>query len=448
MELRLREYQSKLIKQVYQSFTDGYKKPLVVLPTGGGKTALFSWMASSAQDKGKQVWFLVHRKELLDQTVETFNKFDIPLTNIHIAMVSQWKKLPSPNLIVLDEAHHSSARTWKNIFKAYPDTHIIGLTATPARLDGKPLGELYDCMVEGPTTQELIDLGFLSNYKVLTAPVELKGLKVVRGDFDQKQAEQQLRSNTVYANLIDTYKEHAQGKQAIYFCTTVEHSQETAEKFRQAGIKAEHFDGGTPKNVRTELVNKFRNGEIQILCNVALIGEGFDMPACDVVGLVRPTASLSVYLQQVGRCLRPAPDKTAIIIDHVGNISRHGFPTDPRAWSLKGKIKTGRTINEDGSFFIRQCKECFSAYEYPKPVCPVCGAEYESEPREIKQMEAIKLVEVEQKKHEEEQAYLRTDEAVEDAETYSDFCAIAKARGYKTGWAWHQAKMKGVWVPY
>lgn len=448
MELVLRPYQKQLIADVYQSMKQGFRKPLVVLPTGGGKTALFSWMASSAQNKGKQVWFLVHRKELLDQTIETFNKFDIPLNSIHIAMVSQWKKLPSPNLIVLDEAHHSSARTWKNIFKAYPDTHTIGLTATPARLDGKPLGELYDSMIQGPSTQELINRGYLSDYKSFVAEVGLGSLKVVRGDFDQKEAEKQLRSSAVYGKVVETYMDKVYGKQAIYFCTTIEHSVETARRFREAGINAKHFDGNTPKKERTKIVEKFRSGEIEVLCNVSLIGEGFDMPTCDVVGMLRPTMSLSVYLQQAGRCLRPAKNKTAVILDHVGNIQRHGFPSDPREWSLDFKVKQARPTNNDGSYVTRSCPECYAVYESKEKNCPVCGREYFPEPRELSHMENVRMVQLKRLKESEEQKYWSSVKALREASSYSDYCKIAKARGYKVGWAYHQAKQRGVWVPY
>jgi superfamily II DNA or RNA helicase len=449
MQLQLRPYQEKILTEVLSLMRKGYKKPLVVLPTGGGKTALFAFMASQAQAKGNTVWFLVHRRELLDQTLDTFERFDIPLKTIHVSMVSQWKKLPPPDMIVMDEAHHSKARTWLNIFEAYPDVWTIGLTATPTRLDGKPLGDLYDCMAQGPTTYQLINMDYLSNYKYVAPPVQLdlSQVHVKRGDYDPKETSKLLRSRTVYSSIIDEYKRNASGRQAIYFCTTIEHSAETAEAFQDAGINAVHFDGNTPKKQRKEIIQKFRTGEIQVLCNVSLIGEGFDMPDCEVVGLVRPTQSLSVYLQQVGRCLRYKPGKTAIILDHVGNYQRHGLPDDTREWSLNERAQQYRKMDDKGNYVIRYCPNCYAAYRNTLRECPVCGSPYETTQEELEAQESIKLVEISRLNKYKFNVYAWTEEALENAKTYSDLCTLAKARGYKTGWAYHQAKARGIWVP-
>lgn len=450
MNLVLRPYQEKILTEVLSLMRKGYKKPLVVLPTGGGKTALFAFMSSQAQAKGNTVWFLVHRRELLDQTLDTFERFDIPLKTIHVSMVSQWKKLPPPDMIVMDEAHHSKARTWLNIFEAYPDVWTIGLTATPTRLDGKPLGDLYDCMAQGPTTYQLINMDYLSNYKYVAPPVQLdlSQVHVKRGDYDPKETSKLLRSRTVYSSIIDEYNRNASGRQAIYFCTTIEHSVETAEAFHGAGINAVHFDGNTPKKQRKEIIRKFRTGEIQVLCNVSLIGEGFDMPDCEVVGLVRPTQSLSVYLQQVGRCLRYKPGKTAIILDHVGNYQRHGLPDEPREWSLNQMVKSYQRMDYKGNYTIRVCPNCYAVYSNTERQCPVCGEAYETTQEELSEKENIRLVEISRKNQREREKYAWSSQALEQASTYSELCDIARLRGYKVGWAWHQAKARGIWTPY
>ncbi len=450
--LSLRPYQSNLIRDIHSSMAEGKKRILAVLPTGAGKTAMFAWMADQTQKNNKSVWFAVHRRELLDQTVETFERFNIPLKRIDVGMISHFANHPDkhsdPDMIVFDEAHHTVARTWKRIIDRHRDCHMIGLTATPARLDGKPLGEIFDDMVIGLTTAELIELGYLSDYKYITSEISLAGLGVVRGDFDQTEAAEKLMTSVVYGNVIETYKKHASGLQAIYFCSTIAHSQEMAQEFRQAGVKAEHFDGNTPKKKRKQIVSQFRSGKIQVLTNVDLIGEGFDMPDCDVVGMLRPTQSLTVYLQQAGRALRPREGKTAVLIDHVGNLNRHGTPTDNREWSLKETVKTQRPRNADGSFQIRMCTECYAVYESSKNECPVCGVEYMPEPDELKVMEQIRMAELDRIQWEREQAELRKPEAVQNARSYSDFCKIAKAKGFKVGWAYVQAKKRGYWVPY
>lgn len=451
MELQLRDYQRKLIKDTHISMSKGNRRPLVVLPTGGGKTAVFAWMSAQTQKKGNTVWFLVHRRELKQQAIDTFKKFDIPINTIHIDMVSQWKKLPKPDLIVFDEAHHATARTWEKIVEAYPDTHIIGLTATPTRLTGKPLGTIFDDLVLGVTTEQLINLGFLSDYRYIAPPISFMAsdFKSVRGDYDRKQIEEVMRTNAIYGQVIKEYETYAKGKQAIYFCTTVLHSEETAEKFREHGINAVHFDGNTPKTERDEIIRKFRNNEIQVLCNVDLIGEGFDMPNCDIVGMLRPTKSLTIFLQQAGRALRPREGKTAVIIDHVGNIERHGLPTDSRGWSLVDEVKTkGREIDKSGNYNIRICKDCYAAYESSLKSCPVCGKDYEATRKELERKEEIRLIEITRKSQLAEKLYLLSDQAIENAVTYSQFLKIANARGYKKGWAYHQCRVRGIRVPY
>ena len=289
----------------------------MVSPTGSGKTAMFAWMADKAQQKGSVVWFLVHRKELYDQTLETFERFLIPIESIYIGMVGQVSrnsnKFPEPNLIIYDEAHHAEAATWRKITAQFPSAWVIGLTATPCRLDGKPLGKTFDDLIIGVDTAELIERGFLADYKFITSEISLSGLGIVRGDYDQQQAAEQLMQRAVYGDVIETYRKYANGLKAIYFCSTIEHSKAMADAFIKAGITAEHFDGTTPAKQRKQTVQRFRSGKTQILTNVDLIGEGFDMPDCDAVGMLRPTQSLSLYLQQAGRSLRPREGKTAMV---------------------------------------------------------------------------------------------------------------------------------------
>lgn len=450
--LVLRDYQSEIVRSIHDSWQRGYKRPLVCLPTGSGKTVLAADMAYRVAGHDKTAWFIVHRRELFKQTVDTFDEFGIPRReHVHVGMVRSVlnKGLPDPDLIVLDEAHHLGARTWRRIVDAYPEAYMTGLTATPARLDGKALGDVFDRLIAGPTTQDLVNQGYLSPYRMIVADVaDLSGLKTKGADYDRTDAESRLMERAVYGDVIKAFRKYASDAQAIYFCTTIKHSEATAEAFRSAGIRAEHFDGNTPSKKRDELIQEFRNGDIQILSNCELIGEGFDMPACDAIGMLRPTQSLTIYLQQVGRALRPRPGKTATLIDHVGNIQRHGSPSEPRQWSLEGKIKTGRAVTEEGEFAIRCCTNCFAAYEVTRPRCPVCGAEYVSTMEEIKQIRDVKMRILEEKELECERKWALSPEAEKEARSYSDLCKIAKHKGYKTGWAYHKAKARGLWVPY
>lgn len=434
--IKLRNYQEKIIEKTYQSMTDGHKRPLVVAPTGSGKTVMFAYMAERTQAKKNTVWFLVHRAELYDQTIDTFKKFDIPLDRIHIGMVRrQNKDFADPDLIIFDEAHHATAGTWQKIIERYPDTYMIGLTATPCRLDGAPLGFVFDDLVIGTTTAELIGQSYLSDYRYFSVDVaDLKGLKTRGKDFDR--ADSASRMITVCGDVVKHYKKYADGLQAICFCSSVEHSKKMAKVFTAEGIPAEHFDGNTPKKLRKDLIGKFRSKEIQILCNVDLIGEGFDMPDCDCVIQLRPTKSLSLYLQQCGRALRPRDGKTAIILDHVGNYMRHGLPDDDREWSLKSKVKARPTLDHKGQFLVRQCQNCFAVYESKYSCCPICGAEYERTAVEIKNLHEFELAEI--NRH-----GIRRPLSIDDAKCFDDLLAIAKQRGYKPGWAYYQARMRG-----
>lgn len=446
--LTLRPYQKSIIRKTHQSMATGSRRPLVVAPTGSGKTAMFAWMAAETQKKGKTVWFLVHRAELYDQTIETFDRFGIERKSIYVGMIRrQNKDFSEPDLIVFDEAHHSSAATWRRLIDRYPDCHMIGLTATPCRLDGAPLGEIYDDLIVGVSTADLIASGYLSDYDYYSVPVaDLEGLKTRGKDYDA--ADSAARMITVCGDVVSNYKQRAADLSAICFCASVDHSKEMAKAFRSAGIRAEHFDGDTPNKKRKELVRGFRSGDIQILTNVDLVGEGFDMPDCDCVIQLRPTQSLSLYLQQCGRALRPRDGKRAVILDHVGNYTRHGLPADHREWSLDTRVSSPATVSEQGLFLIRQCRECYACFEAKHDACPVCGAEYELTGLEIRNVEDIRLEKILAEEQRERDNYLRSSAAMAAARSYSDYCEIAKARGYKKGWARHQAKAAGYWVPY
>lgn len=448
--LTLRHYQSRIIKEINETWKKGNKRPLVCLPTGSGKTVLAADLAYRVTENKKTSWFIVHRRELLKQTIEAFDNFNIPRKRVHIGMVRSILKkgYPDPDLIVFDECHHLGARTWRNIVETYPETHVVGLTATPARLDGKSLGDVFDDLLEGPTTPELIEQGYLSPYKMIVADVaNLEGLKRRGADFELRDAADRLMDRAVYGNIVKTYKKYG-NKQAIYFCTTIKHSEATAEAFRKAGIRAEHFDGKTPTKKRDQLIKDFRSAKIQILSNCELIGEGFDMPDCDIIGMLRPTESLTIFLQQVGRALRPRKGKTAVLIDHVGNIKRHGSPSEPRNWTLEGKIQTGRAITEEGEFYIRYCENCFAAYEVSQPKCPVCGTEYKRTREEIENIKEVEMRILEEEELEKERRWAISPKAEEQAKSYSDFCTIARHKGYKKGWAYHRAKKRGYWTPY
>ena len=453
MKLILRPYQQSILESIYQSFLDGNRRPLVTAPCGSGKTVIFTELARLTQAKGNRVVVLVHRRELLKQTLNTFQTANVNLDLIEVHMAQTYSRHlgehQQPDLIVTDECHMAAAKTWQRIYDHWPDAYVVGFSASPCRLDNKPLGAIFDDLITSVSTRGLIEDGWLAPYRYYGINVaDLSGIKMRGRDYDPDDAKARLDSGTVYGDVIAAYRKYADGARTVVYCINVEHSKETAAQFSAAGYRAEHNDGTFTDKKRDKIIERFRSGDIQILTNCDIVSTGFDLPAIGCCIMLRPTMSTSLYIQQSGRALRREEGKVAVIIDAVANHVRHGLPDDDKEWSLDKPVSPKRHINEDGSYSIRLCKSCYAVYESTKNVCPVCNAEYEYEPREIKHMEEVELIEIQKKREEKEKQYAMTDKAITDAKSYSDLCKIAKLRGYKTGWAYHQAKQKGIWVPY
>lgn len=450
--INFREYQKEYIRQISKAFDDGFTKICVVAPCGSGKTALFAGMADASQKNDKCVWFLVHRKELLDQTINTFNRFGIERKTIYVGMVAtmanaiekQPNRYPAPDFIITDECQHAPSRTYQRIYDHYPNAYYVGLTATPNRLDGKPLGDLYQTMIECIKVKELINQGYLSPFKYYAPCVaDLSALKRKGKDFDQKQAEELLSTRAVFGDVIKNYKKYANDMQTICYCSSVKHSENVAKAFKQAGITAVHFDGNTSKSERDRIVDDFRAGKIKILCNVDLISEGFDCPDCECCILLRPTMSLTLFIQQAMRCMRPKADKTAIILDHVNNYKRHGLPDDDRDWSLNGTPKPLKEYNSDGTLQIRQCPKCFGTYRSTSTKkCPYCGAIEELTRQEIKNIKQIELEEIKESKRKKADEAVIDYRSADECKTVQELFALARKKGYKPYWAYLEAKRR------
>ena len=412
-------------------------------------------MANKSQENHKTVWFLVHRQELLKQTLDTFERFNIPMTTIMVGMVAtvanHLNDYPTPDLIVFDEAHFSMANTWRKIINYYPDVYMIGLTATPCRLDGKPLGDIYDDLIVGITANELIELGYLSDYKYYAPCVSDIGSLKIRGkDYDTQSATELLSQRAVFSNVINSYKKYADGLQTICYCSSIKHSEDMASEFNRNGISAVHFDGNTPSKIRADIIQRFRDGKIKILCNVDLISVGFDCPDCWCCILLRPTLSTALYIQQSCRALRPAEGKTAIILDCVNNYQRHGLPTDDREWSLNSDYKPPRQTDSDGKFSVRVCEECYATFPSTEKICPVCGAEYKLTRQEIKNIAEIQLKEIKRQQEERKDNYKNKcaeavkGKTIEECKNMTEIMAWCKANGKKPGYGYIMAKRKGM----
>jgi superfamily II DNA or RNA helicase len=387
-------------------------------------------MAMMASKAGRYVWVILPRVEIKEQTIETFKRCEIPLDNIYIGLTittaNKIEKLHKPDLILYDECHISVASTYWKISNAFPEAWIVGATASPIRTDDKPLGDLYQDIVEGVTVRWLINNHFLAPYEYYSVTVA----DVLSEDGSE------LMKPTVYGDVIENWKRLAGDKQTVIYCASVKHSMITAEKFREAGIKAEHFDGTTPAAERKKMVDRFKAGEIKVLCNCDLISMGFDMPDIGCVVLLRPTESTALYIQQSGRALRYKPGKVAVIIDMVGNYQKFQLPDEPYEWSLEQSPKKRKLIDSEGNFTVRTCGNCFMVFK-TAPVCPYCGCEYKLKPRELKAHEDIELKRItaeEAEKAEQERKQKRKEQGM--ARSYQELVAIGRERGYKNPGAW------------
>ena len=378
----LRDYQRELYIKTVESFKSGHKRPLVVAPCGAGKSYLFAEMIRRTRG---EVLVLTHRRELKQQH-ETLLA-DLDIQNARVAMIlteaNRLGQYQTPALIVTDEAHLSRSNSWMKVLEHY-NTFVVGFTATPIRLDGKPLGDVYDDLIEGVDAKWLIQNQRLAPYEYYAPTlVETIGLRKVAGDFVTGDLEKLMTERAIYGNVIQSYARLAPGERSICYCVSVRHARETARAFCKAGFQAEAISSETPPRERERIMGDFRTGEITILCNVGIISEGVSIDDVTACLLLRPTDSVALGIQQMMRCMRYLPGKTAKIIDFVGNYLRVGLPDEDREWSLGEPLKRKPRLDSEGNFYIRSCPECFMTFQ-TAPVCPFCGTEYPLHPRELK----------------------------------------------------------------
>lgn len=399
--IKLRPYQTDGVEKIRAEYRAGKRAVLYVAPTGSGKTVLFAYVTHGAQNLNKRVLLLAHRVELIDQISRALTEQGVRHGiiaagyeyrrghSVYVASVFTLIKrldLFVPDLLVFDEAHHCAGTTiWAKIIQAYQEAYILGVTATPCRLSGHGLSPPFQSLVLGPSPQDLIDIGALSPLRVFAPPtINTANLHKRMGDFVRGELIAAVDTPSITGDVVEHYKRLADGKQAVAFCVSIEHSQHVAERFRSAGYEAESVDGKLSRDVRSGIIGAFSRGKIKILTSCDLISEGFDCPRIEVGISLRPTHSLGLWLQQCGRILRPFPGKTeALLLDHAANTLKHGLPTEPRTWSLVGV--QGGSGRSDAAGGVRVCSKCFSAQGNRKPRCTNCGEPFPVESRKVEQ---------------------------------------------------------------
>lgn len=391
----LYDWQESDVNRIRDAFR-AHRSVVYVLPTGGGKTLITGAIMQKIVAANPNQWILVlvHRRELIRQFDNTLKKFGLdhhvgkispdypqtPWAHIQVASVLSLARRETwfqPNLIIVDEAHHVRAKTWENVLAMFPKSRVLGLTATPKRLDGRGLGEHFEVMIEGPTAPELVDRGNLAPVRSVFAPVDVDFTKIRKkaGNYDGAQAGSVMMQPAVMANLMSNFRKFCMDKRVLYFAPSIEHSKATAEKLRGIGIRADHVDGSTPTNVRDRLFPALENGDLQVLCNVDIASEGTDIPGCDCVLDGARTTSVTQYLQRIGRAARTAPKKAeGIYVDLVGNYHEHGAWDDVRVWGLDDSPALGQPKNDTGASGKRVCEHCSTLYRSsPGKGCPHCG---------------------------------------------------------------------------
>jgi superfamily II DNA or RNA helicase len=443
--IELRDYQKRTIDKCRELAAAGYTRILVVAPTGSGKmcTAAFI-MQSALRNFGARSLFAVHRKEVVEHCVRQLARFGVtevgvmraddertdstqPIQIASRATLAR-RDLPPADIVIVDEVHYAP-ESLRELVRAYPGATIFGLTATPIGSGGVSLGgDLFQIIVPSASYKELIAAGWIAEPVIfgIERPVDLSGVATTAGDFDLGGLEFAMDQPQVVGDIVDTWLKRSEGRRTVGFACTVKHSLDIAERFRQAGVRAGHLDGTTPGGERERLLTALDTGELQVLMSVDTLSEGWDQPSVKCMIGARPTLSLTKWMQQSGRILRPFENIRPLILDHAGNMDRHGAPHLDRQWSLDG---SSRLVEKNP---YRLCPRCF-AY-VAKNTCELCGFAPPVEERKIRENAAPALVEKKQ----------------EDVRR-ADFLALvqtASARGFKPGYASAKYKEKhGDWPP-
>lgn len=447
MTPELRPYQHEAVARLRKAFRR-HRRVLFTLPTGGGKTVVFAHITARAAARGRRTLVLVHRRELLCQASAKLDAFGVPhgciapgfpetgapvQVGIVQTVARRLDRLGRFDFLVVDEAHHAVAGTWRDVLDRFAGAHVPGATATPGRLDGRGLGDVCGVLVEGPAVAELIRDGWLAPYRVFAPPhrLDLSGVRVRGGDYAVGELAEAMRAAAVTADAIEHYERHALGRPEISFCVTVAHAREVAEAFTRRGHAAAAVDGSMSRGERDAIIGSLGQG-LDVLTSCELVSEGLDVPEVGAAILLRPTKSLALYLQQVGRALRPEADNSAaVILDHVGDVLAHGLPDRPRFWSLEGREK--RT----GPAPVRICAECHAAIPLAATECPECGGVRvrSRRPAEVRAGALRELDEAEKRR-------LLRRRLMREARTFEDLQRVARELGYRPGWAWHTWRVR------
>ena len=446
----LRGYQRELIERARAARRAGHRRILITSATGSGKTVMAAEMVRTAVGNGQRVLIIGHRQELVSQFWVKLQDVGItagimrcddertdPKAPVQVGTIQTLgrRELPPAELVVVDEAHRAPGDSYTKLLLAYPKSTVLGLTATPCRLDGRPIQEQFDTLVEGAPYSALIDLGAIVA-PIVYAPRRVPDLRKVRsvaGDYHEGDLEEVMFG--VVGDVVEEWQKHGAGRSTVVFAVGVDHSRELVARFREAGVRAAHLDGTTPDYERNRLLCQLESGDITGTIQLfGVLCEGWDCPPVKCCVMARPTKSLTLWMQTSGRILRPWGDLPPVILDHAGNVDRHGLPHEDRTWSLDGVAKRASETR------YRTCPSCY-AYVTGSP-CPLCGHVAAVKPRTIKQadgvLERVDMAIAKERSSDPKRAFF-------DAQVDK-----ARRQGFKPGYASakYKEKFDGAWPPW
>lgn len=462
----LRDYQEQAVIDIRSLIARGSKSPLYVLPTGGGKSAIICKIIQAAVDRGSEVFFIAPRRQLVYQISEDLHtmsvRHGVMMSGINYSFTPQvmvssldtlFSRLASvfkkPKLIIIDESHTVLGKKIKAILDKYPGVMVIGFTATPARSDGRGLGELYDDIIIGPSMKELIERGYLVPCRYFTTPgkIDLEGIQITAGDYNQKQLDKRMNTDVLIGDIIDNWKRLASDRRTVVFAVKRTHAMSIQERFNEAGVVCDYIDGNTPNDERKKILKRIESGESQVLSSVDVLSYGWNSPAVSCGIVARPTKSIARYLQMIGRIVRSYPGKEyAIVLDHANVVSELGFVDDDQPWTLDSKVKIQELKEsnnpekaEPDSMVCPHCKRV----QKPSPRCINCdadlGKKYAEEIEEFK----ADLAEIDRKtKEKKKREWTHEDKQM----FFSELIHVAHEKNYQKGWVSHKYKERvGVW---
>lgn len=451
--LQDRPYQPRAIDDMRDAVLRGHRRILCVAPCRSGKTVIAVRMILAGLARGKRSLFIAHRRGLVDQATDKLLRFGAPPDDVGVLMGNHHRtnraariqiasiqtldrrEYPPADLIFFDECHRALAPAFTRVAAAYPDAVLVGLTATPCRVDGRGLGEIFEAMVQAVQPSELVAQGHLLEPTVWSVPADREpdraGVRVRDGDYVPEDAAAAMMAGSLMGDVVEHWGRRARGLPTILFASSVEHSKALVSRFRAAGVTAEHLDAETPGPVRDAAQRRFAARELSIICNVGLYLEGWDSAECEAVVMARLTMSTALWVQAGCRASTPGREgKAPVVLDHAGCARRHGLPVEDREWSLEARARKRRDAEQE-LLSVRQCPRCYVMLRASLRVCPSCGAGKEAgeggrRPPEEQRGELVRVGGGEQAS------------GPERRREWEHLCLEAAQRGHRPGWVWHR----------